>query len=193
MAVGPHPSARAALPHRRLHLRRDARPLALPGRRAALAARVRPRAAPGPLPRPRAGLQRLPAEARAAPTPTAGARSSGRSTPGRTRRPAASTASSRSSWSRSARSSSSSSWHATTARPRPALLARTARPDRARRAAGCSATCASTRPTSQRRPPHRDSVYEPSHRTRIRDADEARERGVGGFGFALSVGCAVFL
>ena len=60
VAVGAHAPARAALPHRRLHLRRDARPLGLPRGRAALAARVRPRAAARPLPRPRARLQRLP-------------------------------------------------------------------------------------------------------------------------------------
>ena len=60
VALGAHAPADAPLPHRRLQLRRDARPLALPRGRAAVAARVRPRAPPRPLPRPRARLQRLP-------------------------------------------------------------------------------------------------------------------------------------
>ena len=78
-----------------LHLRRDARPLGVPGGPAPLAARVRPRAPARALPRQGAHLQRLPAQGRPAPTPTAAARSSGRSIPGRTPRPGASTAPSR--------------------------------------------------------------------------------------------------
>ena len=62
VAVGAHAPSRAALPHRRLHLRRDARPLGVPGGRASLATRVRPGAPVGPLPRQGPHLQRLPAQ-----------------------------------------------------------------------------------------------------------------------------------
>ena len=62
VALGAHAPPLAALPHRRLHLRRRARRLGVPGGRAPVAARVRPRAPARPLPRQGAHLQRLPAK-----------------------------------------------------------------------------------------------------------------------------------